>query len=68
MIAKINAICEEIGSVFRTDDGLTLSAFISAKDGEIRFITRTFDSPQECYNFVLRAKARKEAEQKEGRK
>ena len=56
MIEKINAICEEIGSMFRTDDGLTLCAFIGAKFGEIEFLRRTFDSPEECYNFVLSAK------------
>ena len=56
MIEKINAICEEIGSMFRTEDGLTLCAFIGAKGGEIKFLRRTFNSPEECYNFVLSAK------------
>lgn len=57
MIEKINAICEEIGSMFRTEDGLTLCAFIGAKGGEIKFLRRTFDSSEDCYNFVLAAKS-----------
>ena len=59
MIDKINKICEEIGSMFRTEDGLTLCAFIGAKGGEIKFLKRAFDSPEDCYNFVLAAKDNK---------
>ena len=53
MVEKINAICEEIGSMFRTDDGLTLCAYI----GNLTFLRRSFDSREECYNFVLSAKS-----------
>lgn len=56
MIEKINAICKEIGSMFRTEDGLTLCTFIGAKGGEIRFLRRTFDRQEDCYNFVLSVK------------
>lgn len=48
MIEKINAILEAKGSKFRTEDGLTIVMYI----GHLTFIKRTFDSIEECFNFV----------------
>lgn len=51
MIEKINEMCEEMQSVFRTDDGLTLCGYF----GHLTFLRRSFDSIDECYDFVLSA-------------
>lgn len=54
MIEKINQHLENIGSNFRTDDGITLVAYI----GHMTFLRRTFRSVEECFNYVMNCKAK----------
>jgi len=48
MIESINKMLEEIGSKYRTTDGKTISTYL----GNLKFLKRTFDSIDDCYNFV----------------
>lgn len=48
MIEEINKILEEMGSKFRTDDGLTICMYA----GHLMFLKRTFDSQEELLSFV----------------
>lgn len=49
MIEKINSMLKEIGSDFRTEDGLT----IVMHTGGMNFLKKTFNSIDECYSFVF---------------
>lgn len=48
MIDRINTLLAEMGSTFRTDDGVTLIKHL----GGLTFLRRSFDSPAECLRFV----------------
>ena len=48
MIEKINTMCKEMKSNFSTEDGLTLVAYI----GNLTFLKRTFNTIEECFNYV----------------
>lgn len=51
MIEKINKILEDMGSKFRTDDGLTICMYV----GHLVFLKRTFDSQEDLLAFVQNA-------------
>lgn len=51
MIEKINKILEEMGSKFRTEDGLTICMYA----GHLMFLKRTFKSAEELLTFVKSA-------------
>lgn len=50
MIEKINKILEEKESKFRTEDGYTICMYI----GHLIFLKRTFETQEECLQFVSR--------------
>lgn len=50
MINTINKKLEEIGSKFRTEDGLSVSMYI----GDMTFLTKKFGTPQDTLDFVSR--------------
>ncbi len=48
MIEEINKILEDKGSKFRTKDGFTICMYI----GHLTFLKRTFETQEECLQFV----------------
>lgn len=52
MVEKINNYLKKIGSKFSTDDGLTICMHV----GNFIFLKRTFETQEECLQFVLNCK------------
>lgn len=48
IITEINRLLAEIDSLFHTDDGMLLIRHC----GGLRFLSRRFDTPEECLTFV----------------
>lgn len=49
MAGTINEILKSIGSKFSTEDGYTICMYI----GHLTFLKRTFETQEECLDFVL---------------
>lgn len=53
-VGRINQLLAEMGSTFRTEDGVTLVKHL----GGLVFLRKIFDSPDECLRFVKAINAR----------